>query len=127
MFRDEYFASIRGYLPEAAKNVLDQEIPRIREQVRRDIDDFGKQLQDWLAKEVDSALDAQKKIIDAAREVVELELAQIKTLAAPAGDALASHAGKLKQAIADYEQHWRGMGEKVRGAAVAAIGKAFPL
>src|SRR5687768_11206502 len=117
MSLDRYFDSIREYVPEDAKAVLDRQIPAIRDEVKRSVDDFGKQLGDFVHKRIADLTIEQEREARDARVQYERALGDLKTQAGVDPAKIAA----LEQAITAYEERWRGLGEKIKGAALLAV------
>src|SRR5262245_50245716 len=117
MFKSVYFDSIRSYLPDDARAILVDQIPKIREAVAADIDDFGQALGDKLKKELDDAFNAQKRAVD------EIS-AQMRTLLDGIGkkgaDNVTEATRQLKDSLDAYEKQWKSLGAAAREIAVAA-------
>src|SRR5262245_15088827 len=116
MFDTRYFDSVRSYMPEGAKAVLDAEIPRIRETIKKDVEEFADHMGRYLKAEIDKVTAEQATL-------VELQLANIKqqltTLESKAPEDAAVKA--LRESIDKYESQWTKLGESVKAAAVAAM------
>lgn len=121
MFKSVYFDSIRSYLPDEAKAILVDQIPKIREAVAADIDDFGKSLGAKLKKELDDAFDAQQK---AAGEVSTQLRTLVDSIGKKGSEHLAEVTRQLKESIDAYENQWKTLGAKAREIAVAAVKSA---
>lgn len=126
--RDESYDSLRPYLPEDAKAVLEKELPRIRKSIEGEIDDFTKSF----GEQIKAQMEEQKAAIakdsaDASGRLTEL----LQNVTVNAGDAakLAQNAKELQAEITAYRQKWEGMGKSVQDAvlnAARSIGVPIP-
>ena len=115
------YESIRGYVPEDANRILDEQIPRIEEFVDEELARFGEELSAFVGQEIDRLLaDAGESAQRAHNEVIAV-VGELRAEVA-AGDATLEHAvDRLEQGLDAYERRYRELGEGVRDAVLAAV------
>jgi hypothetical protein len=120
-FKDKYYDSIHDYLPEDAKQILAAQIPRIREAITQDVEQFGQELGREVQREIDAtikaATDANKASFDALK-------AQLIGLVAKDSTSLQNAVQQLSASLDDYEKRWRGVGESLQKVALGVVKSA---
>lgn len=117
--RQESYDSLRPYLPEGAKAILEKEIPRIRKQIDGEIDDFVKQLSQYIKQQVEAAskeVEEESKLSSKRLDTILIELRKdgLDT------SKLSSAATELQKEIENYRTKWQKLGETVQRAALTA-------
>jgi hypothetical protein len=115
------YESIRGYLPEDANQILDEQIPRIEQFIDDELTKFGRELSECIAAEVDRMLaETRASTLRAHNEVVAV-IGEIRADVA-AGDATLERAvTRLERSLDDYERRFEDLGESVRETVMAAV------
>lgn len=117
--REESYDTLRPFLPEDAKRVLEKEIPRIRKQIDGEIDDFVNALSEQIQKE---AAQMAKEIEEESTKSTEALGAILSKLNANAADSkvLIASAEALKAEVTAYKNKWESMGKNVQKAVLLA-------
>lgn len=118
--RQESYDSLRPYLPEDAKAILEKEIPRIRKQIDGEIDDFVKGLGTYIKSQVEAA---SKEIEGEAKKTSDRIAKILADLNANGGNAtkLAAATTELQKELDDYKAKWQKLGETVQKCALTAV------
>lgn len=120
---DESYDSLRPYLPEDARAILDKELPRIQKRIEGEIDAFTSSFSERIAAEVAKVTNEINAELQAANAKLVEIAADIKANGAnPA--LLAANAKALQDEVTAYKQKWEGMGRKVQGAILSAANAA---
>ncbi|MFA6561275.1 MAG: hypothetical protein WCV00_05150 [Verrucomicrobiia bacterium] len=129
LFKEEYFATVRPYLPEDARRILDNQLPAIKKSIEAEVDKFAKTLGEEVKKEVE---DFQKGLVQQQEEFLKKVTANfaeaVKKGASP--DEIAAAGKALQTAVDDYKNQVKGWGETARKTllmAVKAAGIPIPL
>lgn len=117
--REESYDSLRPYLPEDAKSILEKELPRIRKQIDGEIEDFAKSFGDYIKTEVTKVSQEIEKETKEAQVRLDKILVEIGAAAA-GGAALGVQAKKLQDEVEAYKQKWENMGKTTRKAILTA-------
>jgi hypothetical protein len=120
---ESHFDSIRAYVPEEARRVLDTNVERVREEISVEIDAFAKSL----ATEIETKLANEAKQLEddfgsLKKKSADL-LAQANT-AAPNPAQLLALASQLDEEVKAFNAKWKGLGEKARQAVIGAARSA---
>lgn len=122
MFKTAYIDSIREYVPEAAKVVLDEQVQKVRQQIADDVAAFGAKLRETIEGEVKSFVDAAQKEALAEVAAMKVQLASLTS-----NDDLKKATAKLGSDLDAFVTKWSGFGEKVGAAVKSAAAKALAL
>ena len=114
------YESIRGYLPEDANQILDEQVPRIEQFIDDELTKFGTELSEYIAAEVDRLLEeSQERAMRSHNELVSV-IGEIRADVA-ANDAVLERAvAKLERSLDDYERRFEELGEGVRRVVITA-------
>lgn len=114
------YESIRGYMPEDAREILNQQIPRIEQFIDDELTKFGVELSEFIGAEVDRLLlDAQESAHRSHNELIAA-IGEIRADVA-ANDAVLERAvARLERSLDDYERRFEELGEGVRRAVILA-------
>ena len=115
------YESIRGYLPEDANQILDEQVPRIEQFIDDELTKFGTELSEYIAAEVDRLLEeSQERAMRSHNELVSV-IGEIRADVA-ANDAVLERAvAKLERSLDDYERRFEELGEGVRRVVITAV------
>jgi len=114
--RQESYDSLRPYLPEDAKAILEKEIPRIRKQIDVEIDEFVKGLGSYIKLQAEAA---SKEIESEAKDSgvrMDKIISDLKAI----GCDHAKLAGDLQRELDAYKAKWQKFGEAIQKAALTA-------
>jgi len=126
LFEDKYFDTVRGYMPEEARLALDRQMPRIREGVSEQIDQFS----DSLCKEIQAEIKAFGKNQTEALEGVIEDITNYlnKTAQDDKSSDLKNLADKLGDQVQVFKDNGKNFGKNLRNAThVAARAAGLPL
>ena len=114
------YESIRGYLPEDANQILNEQVPRIEQFIDDELSKFGVELAEYIAAEVDRLLEeSQQQAMRSHNELVAV-IGEIRSDVA-ANDAVLERAvAKLERCLDDYERRFEELGEGVRRVVITA-------
>ncbi len=115
------YESIRGYLPEDANQILNEQVPRIEQFIDDELTKFGSELSEYIAAEVDRLLEeSQERAMRSHNELVSV-IGEIRADVA-ANDAVLERAvAKLERSLDDYERRFEELGEGVRRVVITAV------
>ncbi len=115
------YESIRGYLPEDANEILNEQVPRIEQFIDDELTKFGSELSEYIAAEVDRLLEeSQERAMRSHNELVSV-IGEIRADVA-ANDAVLERAvAKLERSLDDYERRFEELGEGVRRVVITAV------
>ena len=122
------YESIRGYLPEDANQILNEQVPRIEEFIDDELARFGAELSEYIAAEVDRLLtESEERGVRSHNELVSV-IGEIRADVA-ANDAVLERAvTKLERSLDDYERRFEELGEGVRRVVInAARASGIPI
>ena len=125
------YESIRGYMPEDARQILNDQIPRIEQFIDDELTKFGVELSEFIGAEVDRLLlDSQESAHRSHNELIAA-IGEIRADVA-ANDAVLERAvARLERSLDDYERRFEALGEGVRRAVIlaarAAGGSSFTI
>ena len=114
------YESIRGYLPEDANEILNEQVPRIEQFIDDELTKFGVALSEYIAAEVDRLLEeSEERAMRSHNELVSV-IGEIRADVA-ANDAVLERAvAKLERSLDDYERRFEELGEGVRRVVISA-------
>lgn len=114
------YESIRGYMPEDAREILNEQIPRIEQFIDDELTKFGVELSEFIGAEVDRLLlDSQESAHRSHNELIAA-IGEIRADVA-ANDAVLERAvARLERSLDDYERRFEALGEGVRRAVILA-------
>lgn len=118
MFKTTYIDSIREYVPEAAKVVLDEQVQKVRQTIAEDIAQFGRDLHQALTDEVTGLTNEVKVDLQHINDLIR----DMKS-----NDKLSQATEGLKSALDAFISKWKGLGEKVGAAVETAAKRALAL
>lgn len=115
LFEDKYYNSVRPYMPQDAKRILDEQIPVIKQQVSAEIEAFGKSYAESVTTEVARLVAEIEKDLSASTESLK---ATTDELLKESGDSakLKEEVEKLKKAVEAHEEQVRGWGETLNAS-----------
>lgn len=119
LFETKDFQSIQPYLPEDAKKVLDAELPKIREQAIKQIDEFAESLVTELTRQLKELAAQDVAELKTTQDKLKGELAAFAAAAVP--PALAQSANALKAAVEEHEKRFSRAGEVLRQTVVTTL------
>lgn len=117
--KEETYASLRPFLPEDAKRILEEQIPKIQSQVDAEIDRFVQGISEHLQQQLEQlAAAAQTDATNAQRKLDDI----MANLARSQNDGaeLIKAATELRSVVQAYNDKWTGLGQNVRKAALTA-------
>ncbi len=118
VFKEEYYDAIKPYLPEDAKNVIYNQLPKIKERIESEIDTFAKSFAEQIHKQVSeqtAAMEQEAKDLKAKLQQLSDDLTKA-TDAAPLKDVAVKMAAEVEQ----YRQKMEGLGKTVRQTVLTA-------
>jgi hypothetical protein len=114
------YESIRGYVPEDANQILNEQIPRIEQFIDDELTKFGVELSEYIGAEVDRLLQQSEDATARSRNEVVAVIGELRANVV-AGDAtLEAAVAKLERSLDDYERRFEHIGEGVRRAVISA-------
>lgn len=116
---EDTYQSLVPYMPEDARRILENEIPRIRKQVSDDIDNFVKGVGDQMHAEFTKASETVRKESEAHLASLDKIKESLASNTAKADD-LARAADNLRKLAQAYQDKWTSVGTTIRTTAIAA-------
>lgn len=119
LFDQKTYDTVRPYMDEEARRILDQQVPQIRADIENEVTAFAASLRD----QIKTGLDKEQVELD--RQLAALT-AQIDTLLkhidqAASSTALTAERQKLQDQIAAYKNQARQLGGNLRGVVLNAV------
>ncbi len=118
---EKAYESVMGYAPEDVKNVLEREIPRIKESIDEELAKFSKELGEYIKSEVDAALEKVQAEARAERDKMRDLMKKIRDAQSREElDKMRASATKLDEALTEYENRFENLGAMMRKSALTA-------
>ena len=114
------YESIRGYMPEDAREILNEQIPRIEQFIDDELTKFGVELSEFIGAEVDRLLQEAQESAHRSHNELIAAIGEIRADVA-ANDAVLERAvARLERSLDDYERRFEALGEGVRRSVILA-------
>lgn len=122
------YATIGNYVPEDARRILEEQIPRIEGYIDEELNQFRDELGAFAKSAIDQAVAEQQAEMSEAMTAAKTSLEAIRNDAAVGDDQLILAVSALEKQLNDLESHYTRLGEGVKTALVNGLrGAGIPL
>lgn len=115
------YDSIREYVPEDARRILDSQAPKIEKFIDDELDKFGAELTEWISAEVEKVVEEQRVFFEQDREALKQIIEELRHDVATNDETLNEVVVKLEAQLDKYEERARQLGKNVREKVSVAV------
>ena len=122
------YESIRGYVPEDAKQVLSDQVEAVEKYVDTELEKFAEELSQYIGEEVSKEMAKLEQSFSTTSENIQKQLDIIAADVTSGDDELAAAVNRLREEQAKINAKFEGAGEIIRKSVVnAARSAGLPL
>ena len=115
------YDSIREYVPEDARRILDSQAPKIEKFIDDELDKFGAELTEWISAEVEKVVEEQRVFFEQDREALKQIIEELRHDVATNDETLNEVVVKLEAQLDKYEERAQQLGKNVREKVSVAV------
>ena len=115
------YDSIREYVPEDARRILDSQTPKIEKFIDDELDKFGAELTEWISAEIEKVVEEQRVFFEQDRETLKQIIEELRHDVATNDETLNEAVVKLEAQLDNYEERAQQLGKNVREKVSVAL------
>lgn len=115
------YDSIREYVPEDARRILDSQTPKIEKFIDDELDKFGAELTEWISAEIEKVVEEQRVFFEQDRETLKRIIEELRHDVATNDETLNEAVVKLEAQLDKYEERAQQLGKNVREKVSVAV------
>lgn len=115
------YDSIREYVPEDARRILDSQAPKIEKFIDDELDKFGAELTEWISAEIEKVVEEQRVFFEQDREALKQIIEELRHDVATNDETLNEVVVKLEAQLDKYEERAQQLGKNVREKVSVAV------
>lgn len=120
-YADEMFVPIREFVPPDVQKIMDDQIPKIKQVISTQIDQFAGQLGQYMAQTVADIVKNQQQQVHDAEASMQTAIQKLKDKVEKDPGKIDEAAQALSTAVQEYKDKWIGLGKTVQQAAVTGL------